>query len=273
MSLNTPESNVASSSVPRNAVLTAVERRLEGTSHEDIDELQFGKERDMRQHFRRLLDPGIMRPNSRETAIASLQILRTIASNLLKEPQNPKFCRFKPTNATIKKNLVEVPGALEYAIAMGFSPEVEDFQPYYVHNKRRFLELRIGESILAEALTRITSTLERDARSKASEKAEQLRAAEQVRKNFEDDRKQKQLRDKMEKEARVAKAEAARRQELALASFASPEPSTGSASPPGGFLSLQGGRMLADPAGVGHPNSDPSPSADSDSEMHSGPEV
>lgn len=86
-----------------------------------------------------------------------------------------------PSQCVTRRSVSYVPHALMTCCQMGFSPEVEDFQPYYVHNKRRFLELRIGESILAEALTRITSTLERDARSKASEKAEQLRAAEQVR--------------------------------------------------------------------------------------------
>ncbi len=47
-------------------------------------------------------------------------MLSTIAENLLKEPENEKFQRFKPTNALIKKHLVETKGALEYAIAVGW---------------------------------------------------------------------------------------------------------------------------------------------------------
>jgi hypothetical protein len=47
-----------------------------------------------------------------------LKTLHTIATNLIKNPGEDKFLRFKPTNSLIKKNLVDVPGALEYAIAV-----------------------------------------------------------------------------------------------------------------------------------------------------------
>jgi hypothetical protein len=47
-------------------------------------------------------------------------MLSTISNNLLKEPDNEKFKRFKPTNPLIKKNLVDVKGALEYAIAVKY---------------------------------------------------------------------------------------------------------------------------------------------------------
>lgn len=48
-----------------------------------------------------------------------IQILLTISSNLLREPENEKFHKFKPTNNMIKTRLVDQPGALEYAIAVG----------------------------------------------------------------------------------------------------------------------------------------------------------
>jgi hypothetical protein len=44
---------------------------------------------------------------------ASPQTLTTLAENLLREPSNPKFQSFKPTNDAIKKRIVEPPGALE----------------------------------------------------------------------------------------------------------------------------------------------------------------
>jgi hypothetical protein len=43
-------------------------------------------------------------------------MLLTIAENLLKEPDNPKFQKFKPTNSIIKKNLVDPKGTIEYAV-------------------------------------------------------------------------------------------------------------------------------------------------------------
>lgn len=47
-------------------------------------------------------------------------MLSTIAENLLKDFDNEKFRRFKPTNSLIKKNLVEVKGAIEYAVAVRY---------------------------------------------------------------------------------------------------------------------------------------------------------
>jgi hypothetical protein len=41
-----------------------------------------------------------------------------IAENLLREPDNPKFRQFKPTNTIIKRDLVDPKGALEYAVAV-----------------------------------------------------------------------------------------------------------------------------------------------------------
>lgn len=47
-------------------------------------------------------------------------MLSTIAENLLKDPENEKYHRFKPTNPLIQKTLVQTKGALEYAIAVRF---------------------------------------------------------------------------------------------------------------------------------------------------------
>jgi len=43
-------------------------------------------------------------------------MISTIANNLLSDTENEKFRRFKSTNTLIKKNLMEVKGALEYVI-------------------------------------------------------------------------------------------------------------------------------------------------------------
>jgi hypothetical protein len=45
-----------------------------------------------------------------------LQTLLAISENLLREPDNPKFQQFKPTNSIIKRDLVDPKGALEFAI-------------------------------------------------------------------------------------------------------------------------------------------------------------
>ncbi|KDQ64535.1 hypothetical protein JAAARDRAFT_64380 [Jaapia argillacea MUCL 33604] len=213
MSSPTPSS---SSDHIRAGIAAAAERRSQAQIH--ADEVLHAKEHERRQEFRRLIDPGIFRPNSKETALASIQTLSTLAENLLREPDNPKFQKFKPTNHVIKQRLIDPKGALEYAVGLGFRAEVEDFQPFYVWNKRFMRDLRIGAEVLKEVLQHKTEQEDRIKQWKREEKA----AAEAVQRNvklaFMDDRKTKQILDKRERERQQAKAEAAAR---------------GSVSPPG----------------------------------------
>ncbi|KAL4075833.1 hypothetical protein J3A83DRAFT_2055448 [Scleroderma citrinum] len=162
------------------------------------------QEHEKRQMFRRLIDPGIFRPNSRETALASLKTLATIAENLLREPDNPKFQQFKQTNDLIKRRLVETKGALEYAIELGFKPKVKDLQSYYVFNPRYRADLHIGAAILKETIDLETKKQGRIQRSKAEEKAAAAAAVQNVKLAFMDDRKTKALHDQRERSMREA---------------------------------------------------------------------
>jgi len=45
-----------------------------------------------------------------------IQTLLTIADNLLRDPENPKFKQFKSTNVVIQRELIKPKGAIEYAI-------------------------------------------------------------------------------------------------------------------------------------------------------------
>ncbi|PPQ98568.1 hypothetical protein CVT24_004059 [Panaeolus cyanescens] len=212
-----PTTQSASPSV--DALAAAAERRLrQEEQSRGLTAAQMAAQHDKRQHFRRLIDPGIVRPNSKEQAsrfietCTSTQILLTISENLIKEPGNPKYQRFKPTNSIIKRDLVEPKGALEYAIEMGFRPEVENFQPFYVFNPRRIEDIKIGAAMLKEYVDLETEKEERRALAKKNEKAAKEAAAERVKLAFMDDRQTKQMRDEMEKvnrDARIARAQAA----------------------------------------------------------------
>ncbi|CAK5275540.1 unnamed protein product [Mycena citricolor] len=197
--------------------LAAVERRLaqQQAAAANSDELLFsGAEHDLRQKFRRLIDPGILRPNAEAQAAASLKILLTISENLLREPDNPKYQKFKPTNSIIKRDIIDPKGTVEYARELGFSPEVDDFQPYYVFNPRKMVNLRIGAAMLKEAVELGTQKETRKAHAKKTEKAAIQAAADKVRLAYEDDRKRKLQNDQLEKERRDARmAAAARRAE------------------------------------------------------------
>ncbi|CCA66584.1 hypothetical protein PIIN_00267 [Serendipita indica DSM 11827] len=204
MQLEEPTTDQHAPESARNAIAEAIARRALSAAPEDEDERRFVLERDTRQEFRRLIDPGIARGSSPATLEATLKMLSTIADNLLREPDNEKYQRFKPTNSLIKKNLVEVKGAIEYAVALGFRAEVIHFQPYYsfMATPANLNRLRIGAAVLHESLDRIIQKAEQEKLNRVDPKAVQKEIAQKVKMAYEDDRKEKKRRDEMEKQAR-----------------------------------------------------------------------
>ncbi|KAJ7781208.1 hypothetical protein B0H16DRAFT_1497439 [Mycena metata] len=204
----------------------AAERRLQQSQGPSASELQFtGADHELRQKFRRLIDPGILRRNPENQALASLKTLLTICENILREPDEPKFQKFKPTNSLIKRNLIDPKGTVEYARELGFNPEVVDFQPYYQWRQtpKRMHALRIGAEMLQEAVSLGSEKEARMAQAKKEEKAAADAVAEKIRLAYEDDRKMKLMRDELEKERRDARIAAAARR-AATRESAPPEP-------------------------------------------------
>jgi len=180
----------------------------------------FDKDHDRRQEFRRLVDPGITRPNSREVAYEAIKTLSMLAVNIIDHPDEEKYHRFKPTNTAIRKKIVDPKGSLEYAVELGFRPEVIDFQPYYVFHKSHWNDLLIGHTVLKEFEEREAEKDQRLAKARAEEKAAIEAQKEKTRLAFLDDRKSKLQNDERERQLRAARA----------AKLPSPEPET--AEPP-----------------------------------------
>lgn len=59
--------------------------------------------------------------------------------------------------------------------------QVDNFQPFYIWNKRYMNDLRIGAAMIKEALDRETTKEEQAARKKAEEKAAKEAAVAKVR--------------------------------------------------------------------------------------------
>ncbi|KAH9951579.1 hypothetical protein B0H21DRAFT_818030 [Amylocystis lapponica] len=190
------------------AVAAAAERRLRMQRQEAATSPQgydaFDENHEKRQEFRRLIDPGILRPNPRSLALEALQTLKMLADNILSHPGDVKYYRFKPTNGKIKRVLVEPKGTIEYARALGFKPEVENLQPFYVFNKRRLNDLRIGTAVLEEVMERELEREAREQRAKEEEKAAKAAQVEKVKMAFLDDRRKKASQDRREAQARAA---------------------------------------------------------------------
>lgn len=62
----------------------------------------------------------IIPDNDPATAQASLQVLHRVVSNVLKNPDQPKYKFLPGTNEKIKSRIVNVPGACEFLDAVGF---------------------------------------------------------------------------------------------------------------------------------------------------------
>jgi len=221
-------------SVANGTLAAAAELRIRQAAPQ-LTAAQMAAEQEKWQNFRRLLDPGITRPNSKEQALRSLKTLLTITENLLREPNNPKFRQFKPTNSIIKRDLIDPKGALEFAIQLGFRAEVQNFQPYYIFNPRHMEDLRIGNSILKDYIDLETQKQERMAQAKKNEKASIKAATEKVKLAFMDDRQSRLLRDEMEKEHRAARTLAAAR-EAAIQASSSTDSTPETAMPGSGHV-------------------------------------
>ncbi|EJD53801.1 hypothetical protein AURDEDRAFT_180209 [Auricularia subglabra TFB-10046 SS5] len=186
----------------RDKIFEAMQARAAAAKVQDD---RFDSERDVRQMFRRLIDPGIMRGEHRR-ARPALDLLLKLADNILNNPDVEKYRTFKPTNTIIKRDLVEVKGAVEYAVALGFRAEVLDFQPIYKWNPKHADELRIGAEMIREELAREDERKVFAERGKVAEKHAAKEAAEKVKLAYADDRRKKQEADRLEKERRIRAA-------------------------------------------------------------------
>ncbi len=62
------------------------------------------------------------------------QTLLKLAENVIAHPEDPKYQKFKPTNTTIKRLLVEPRGTLEYAVAVS-GPRLASVNAHLYHDR------------------------------------------------------------------------------------------------------------------------------------------
>ncbi|OBZ70204.1 hypothetical protein A0H81_10037 [Grifola frondosa] len=149
---------------------------------------KFDEDHQRREKFRRLIDVGVLRPNSRSNAIKSLEVLLDLTKNILENKNDKKYHRFKTTNLKVKRFIMETPGVLQCCIELGFEEKAEDYQTYYVFKPKYMANLSVGASMIKEALDRERpkEEQERDALEKA--KAEEIAHKVKIKKQFYDDR-------------------------------------------------------------------------------------
>jgi len=187
-------------------VAAALARLSSPLSADQDDEVLWAKEREQRQQFRRLVDPGIVRGNNEAVANMCIECLLTICQNILDHPEDEKYRKFRPNNKTIRHKLVEPKGGLEFATALGFREHVEQFEPYYLWRptEQNVVKLRIGAFVLKEHNDKVLTKEASSKETKMTLKEAQEETARRVKLAFEDDRKTMALKQKMERESRMA---------------------------------------------------------------------
>jgi hypothetical protein len=134
------ETSRSTPEVSLSALAAAAERRVSGTTQQKTT-AEIAAEYEKRQKFRRMIDPGITRPNAEAQAHRSLKVigprysttiecitpaapqtLLKIAQNLIREPDNGKYQKIKSTNLTVKSDLMDPKGTVEYLREVSFFP-------------------------------------------------------------------------------------------------------------------------------------------------------
>ncbi|PBK82243.1 hypothetical protein ARMGADRAFT_740969 [Armillaria gallica] len=213
----------------RDAVLQAAQRRSEGQSpasspviRDDPSFTDFDKGYQMRTELRRMIDVGILgMVNDHEASkegVASLKTLLKLADKIIENPDNEKYQRIKINNPTIKKDIMEPKGALEFAIKVcvssiaceqpgvdwfvdGISTAVIEMEAYRVFIPKYRDDLVLCASLLKKAIDREHLRLdERLKLARENEEKEEQRAI--AMKRFVDDRKKKEEDDRRERDAR-----------------------------------------------------------------------
>ncbi|KAK0196143.1 hypothetical protein F5146DRAFT_1028687 [Armillaria mellea] len=197
----------------RDAVLQAAQRRSERQSpasspvtRYDPNFTDFDKGYQMRTELRRMIDVGILgMVNDHEASkegVASLKTLLRLANKIIENPDNEKYQRIKINNPTIKMDIVDPKGALEFAIKMGFRQQkVIEMEEYRVFIPKYRDDLVLCASPLEKAIER--EHFRGDERLKLARENEEKEEQRTIAmKRFVDDRKKKEENDRRERDAR-----------------------------------------------------------------------
>eukprot|EP00965_Chrysotila_dentata_P042038 1394583-Pleurochrysis_carterae.AAC.4 len=79
----------------------------------------------------RVLDTRISQQDP-PTALCAIQLALKLVSNILDNPGEEKYQRFKSSNPKIQKQLLRVPGGDELLLHMGFKTKVQEFEEFWV---------------------------------------------------------------------------------------------------------------------------------------------
>jgi len=66
------------------------------------------------------------------TALAAIETALKLVSNIVDQPSEPKFRKFRANNPAITKKLIRCPGGQDLLLALGFRTKVMEFEEFWV---------------------------------------------------------------------------------------------------------------------------------------------
>ncbi|KAI0719547.1 hypothetical protein C8T65DRAFT_635725 [Cerioporus squamosus] len=178
-----------SQAVDRAAVALAAQMRVMSLRKKpQILHKSFDEEWDLRQDFRRRIDHDILEANSPKVAFESLKTVLRLAHNILANPGEKKYRRFKITNDHIKSKIVEPKGVMQLIMDLGFRIKAENFESFAVYSGKTYDQLRVGSAIIEEVLLREVQKQEEEETRREREKVELEAHKQKLHDQFLDDR-------------------------------------------------------------------------------------
>ncbi|KAJ3276676.1 hypothetical protein HDV01_004209 [Terramyces sp. JEL0728] len=150
--------------------------------------------------FRRLIDGTVIFKNTKPDALACLQTMSLILTNLRNYPDDPKFKSIKALGKVIKK-ILDCIGGEDLLIACGALKSVVEFQAVYTFRLAEESQLQIINEYIASVLELMNYQKSKDVRKEEEERKQK------VLKEIEFDRLERKERQQVELERRVRLAE------------------------------------------------------------------
>mmetsp|Transcript_31692 Transcript_31692/g.78978 ORF Transcript_31692/g.78978 Transcript_31692/m.78978 type:complete len:210 (+) Transcript_31692:21-650(+) len=113
-------------------------------------------------------------------ALQALEVLDKLAANILANPQEPKYLRFRANNPSISRKLLSFAGGKDILLALGFKTTVEEFEEFWVADASPTQQRCLGEA--RELFSRYRELLETKVENNAKLRKEKLAGLSEERK-------------------------------------------------------------------------------------------
>ena len=98
-----------------------------------------------RKQVLRALDTKISQQDP-PTALAAIELMLKLINNIVANPDDPKFRKFRANNPTISQKLIRCPGGQDLLVALGFRTKVFEFEEHWVVEEGPLLLRTLSEA-------------------------------------------------------------------------------------------------------------------------------